>query len=368
MLAPCPLAKEQVTQHPRRVYYFLAGQPRQPIPEYVEPQIRPLMNAPRVLSPNPSSGTEDEGTEEHSIALLSGASDHHDALESVNIGQQDKHWGRARQGARDPSPSPSVDLGSSYADVDDSHNSFHVHSQSISGSFAEMSFNPTPSRGFSFITQSLARDHETSMSRSQSPPLEHDEKEFTRTASVMQLRKASEQAERSARASTQSSARGTPFEPSGAADEMQDDAMVEQHSYFEEAVAQMDNESAKAEDATTPPEHNAAQEAEDAEALFGPQSHHLLPLASLAHLNSSPMLHPTDVNTSVQVPPATLSGNQGNKPGVETRDHKTTGDDMLPLPKMEIPTNNSEYEDPDYDLRSPECVDLSELDDLFCGY
>jgi len=59
-LAPCPLAKELETVHPRRTYYFLTTFPRQPLPE--SGSVQSITQAPDIT---PSvSLTDDSGSEE----------------------------------------------------------------------------------------------------------------------------------------------------------------------------------------------------------------------------------------------------------------------------------------------------------------
>lgn len=60
-LAPCPLAKELEDVHPRRTYYFLTTQARQPLPE--SGSLQPIM--PRLADITPSvSLTDDSGSDE----------------------------------------------------------------------------------------------------------------------------------------------------------------------------------------------------------------------------------------------------------------------------------------------------------------
>lgn len=133
-LAPCPLAKELETVHPRRTYYFLTTYPRQPLPE--SGSLEPLSRMP-AITPSVSL-TDDTG------------SDDVDA--------------RRRQ----LSPSPEIDLPP--PDFDDAHDS------------GLMPLTPVGS-----VPKFRIRDlgdlaHDL-------PALEKDEREFTQTADILQKRK-----------------------------------------------------------------------------------------------------------------------------------------------------------------------------------
>lgn len=132
-LAPCPLAKELETVHPRRTYFFLAAYPRQPLPgPGVTQTTRPVIVTPSV------SLTDDSGSDD------------------------------AESRRRDLSPSPEVDLSSpEFDDADD-----------------DVAMPMTPIGSFKARHLKHSRDM-----RHDSPPLEKDEREFTQTADVLQKRK-----------------------------------------------------------------------------------------------------------------------------------------------------------------------------------
>lgn len=135
-LAPCPIAKELIPIHPRKVYYYLTTMPRQPLPE----------NSDDIVIPTPS-------------------------VSSVELDEDDEE--EEDLYVRQRSPSPEVDLSSPDFE-DDEH----------------MNLNGRPdgtSRGHDFHHHRLLHSH-----RAASPPLEGDEKEFTQTASAVRER-ASEQ-------------------------------------------------------------------------------------------------------------------------------------------------------------------------------
>lgn len=151
-LAPCPLTKEQVAVHPRRVYYFLTTRPRQDIPEYTD-AIASIPANGRVISPSVSIGPEDD-----------------EELEEIAEPIRVEHDDDMRE--RD-AMSPELEL-----DDFEMADNFKI--------FAE----PDP--------PALCRN------RAQSPPLEYDEREFSATACSMQERKLSEEAERRLRQASES--------------------------------------------------------------------------------------------------------------------------------------------------------------------
>ncbi|RMJ25746.1 hypothetical protein PHISP_03392 [Aspergillus sp. HF37] len=145
-LAPCPLAKELVPIHPRKVYYYLTTFPRQPLPETLDDNVAAGVDG-TYITPSVSSVDQDE----------------EDAL--------------ARDRSR-LSPSPEVDLSSP-----DFEDDLDLHGRD------------DPSR-ISSRAPGFADHHDRShlmhSNRAASPPLEGDEREFTQTASAVRER-ASEQ-------------------------------------------------------------------------------------------------------------------------------------------------------------------------------
>lgn len=130
-LAPCPVAKELETVHPRRTYFYLTTYQHQPIPDPA------TIHYPSraIISP--------------SISSAASRSDEADA-----------------ERRRELSPSPEVDLSSPEFDDHD------------------MITPATNAGSFSGRVDRVPRNH-----RATSPPLEKDEKEFTQTAVGMQKRK-----------------------------------------------------------------------------------------------------------------------------------------------------------------------------------
>lgn len=164
-LSPCPLGKELIPIHPRKVYYYLTTTPRQHFPlDSTDILSTPIITnlstggkgGKRIISPSLSNASVDEDAE--------AAEDRkRDAL----------------------SPSPEIDLSTPELDA------------VAPGAEDDFPTPPTPA-GSSFSGRSsLARDGSNGLmgevadlvhNRAQVPPLEGDEKEFTQTASSMAMR------------------------------------------------------------------------------------------------------------------------------------------------------------------------------------
>lgn len=140
-LAPCPLAKELETVHPRRTYYFLTTYPRQPLPESgaIQPLSHPTPQQPShsaVITPSVSL-TDDSGSDD------------------------------VEERRRQLSPSPEIDLPP--PDFDDAQMDDAMASPVGSQPKYQM-------RYYGDMRHDL-------------PPLEKDEREFTQTADGLQKRK-----------------------------------------------------------------------------------------------------------------------------------------------------------------------------------
>lgn len=243
-LSRCPLDKKLVGTHPKRVYYFLSTCPHQPIP--ADAGNAPA--APRIVTPSLSSATSEE-----------------EELDARSRGRM--------------SPSPELDL-SDY----DSH---------ASDPFSNQSHPPT--------TANISHNR-----RAQSPPLEKDEREFTQTASFLQQRRMSQEAERRRSASTTA-------DPAQSSD------------------VKMEEVSASVEETL---ESAARKDSEAAAALFGQMDHLMSFHATLPP--SSPALKSS---LHIDMPPPSLKRKEM---------------------KLEL--------DDDWVMKSPELIDIDELDDLFGGY
>jgi hypothetical protein len=135
-LAPCPIGKELIGTHPKRLYFYLSNQPRLPFPE-------PERSAPnRIISPSLTSAADDD----------------------------EEHANRTRT---ELSPSPEVELTPPDLDLD-------VHDASLPRAAAFPS-QATPCFG----------------PKHTSPPLDLHEHEFTQTAESLQQRRRSELEQRS---------------------------------------------------------------------------------------------------------------------------------------------------------------------------
>ncbi|GAM39639.1 hypothetical protein TCE0_034f11350 [Talaromyces pinophilus] len=143
-LSPCPIGKELINVHPRKVFYYLTNTPHQPLPENLEDMV--AMDEKR-LTPSLSSGSVDQ--------------DEDDAM--------------ARERSR-LSPSPEIDLSS--PEFEEEHDTFN--SRHTSGAHTNQN-----------NSHRLSHNH-----RAASPPLEGDEREFTQTASSLRERASEEKASR----------------------------------------------------------------------------------------------------------------------------------------------------------------------------
>lgn len=154
-LAPCPLGKVLVNGKCRKVFYFLTNTPHQPLPENMEDIVD--LDEKR-LTPSLSSGSVDQ--------------DEDDAM--------------ARERSR-LSPSPEIDLFSPDFD-DDRDDTFDTPHPSASHSSQNHSHHHHPHHPHH---HRLSHNH-----RAVSPPLEGDEREFTQTASSLRERASEERAGR----------------------------------------------------------------------------------------------------------------------------------------------------------------------------
>jgi len=269
-LSPCPLAKELVGTHPRRIYFFLTTSPRQAFPETVD-----LPNtANRIISPSLSSAADEE---------------------------EEENDARARSQL---SPSPEIDLSS--PDLEDDSTSVGPGA-SFSGREPLIRDGTHPP-----TTTNMAHNR-----RAVSPPLERDEREFTQTASSLQQRRRSQTVD-------------TPPAPLAAPSVSAEDAMSI-------SVSIEDDESE---------ESAALRNSEAAAALFGQADGllSLMPPQAGAPFASSPVLRPQ------------LGLDMSHVKGFAL-DAVRVEEDV----KMEEKWSWTE-------LKSPENVELDELDDLFESY
>ncbi|KAL8686773.1 MAG: hypothetical protein Q9224_005342 [Gallowayella concinna] len=168
-LSPCPLAKELIPVHPRKVFYYLTTQRRQEIPT----DSSDIFTSPLIAS----IGSSNKGGKRIISPSLSNASVDEDDSEAVELRKREAF-----------SPSPEVDLSAPYLASathmeDDFHNPPTPAGSTLSG---RSSLARDSSSGSASENISLAHNH-----RAQSPPLEGDEKEFTQTASNMRIREMS---------------------------------------------------------------------------------------------------------------------------------------------------------------------------------
>ena len=157
-LAPCPVAKELIPVHPRKVFYYLTTSPRQQLP-----------NTSDDILPSPAGGKT--GSKRIISPSLSNAS------------QEDDDPSTAEERRRTAlSPSPEIDLT---LDLDDTTQQ--------NASNVEPDF-PAPGSTLNSGRGSIARegsDCERDLGlnrRAESPPLEVEEREFTHTAQNISMR------------------------------------------------------------------------------------------------------------------------------------------------------------------------------------
>ncbi|EFQ98205.1 hypothetical protein MGYG_01241 [Nannizzia gypsea CBS 118893] len=154
-LAPCPIAKELIPVHPRKVFFYLTNSPRQPLPS----------SSSDILSPAPSPSVEKEVTPCPSLSLpdLDGGADNQS--EDDDDRDDDREDDRSRM-----SLSPEVDLDYSL--------DMMVATDSFASSLPLRQQQHSHSHG-----HRISHNH-----RAASPPLEGDEREFTLTASMVRER------------------------------------------------------------------------------------------------------------------------------------------------------------------------------------
>ncbi|KAL8733263.1 MAG: hypothetical protein Q9181_003658 [Wetmoreana brouardii] len=165
-LSPCPLAKELIPVHPRKVFYYLTTQPRQEIPA----DSSDLVTSSLITS----IGSNAKGGKRIISPSLSNASIDDDDAEAAELRKREAF-----------SPSPEIDLSVPELDaMTQTEDDFH-HPATPAGSTASSrsSLARDGSSGSSSEGRSLSHNH-----RAQSPPLDGDEKEFTQTASNMRMR------------------------------------------------------------------------------------------------------------------------------------------------------------------------------------
>ncbi|KAL2367888.1 hypothetical protein BDBG_06354 [Blastomyces gilchristii SLH14081] len=154
-LSPCPIAKELIPVHPRKVFFYLTTSPHQTLPEASDGILTPATESKRITP----------------------------SVSDPSIDPDDADEDLARERAR-LSPSPEVDLSAPEFDDEDG---VELDGHSAPGG------PHTSSRNYG-VRGNLSNLHRVSYNhRSISPPLEGDEKEFTQTASSVRERTSSEE-------------------------------------------------------------------------------------------------------------------------------------------------------------------------------
>ncbi|KIV97632.1 hypothetical protein PV10_01355 [Exophiala mesophila] len=256
-LSPCPLAKELIPVHPRKVFFFLTTQPRLPLPQSSDDILPPSLISAKNLTPSIS---------DHSLGDDSDLEQRH----------------RARL-----SPSPEVELYSPELDQEDPMQP------------------PTPGQHFSArssLNPDGTPDIRSRPNRAPSPPLEADERGFTETATAVR-------------------ARGMSLRSPTVQESVEIDEKLRSVELVEET-----------------PEVSQKRDRELGLELFGHTNSHIhVPEQKV--LGSSPMIHA--------------------KPDLSSH---------LSKPNLSLQLEELDIIESSWALKSPEQMDIDELDDLFTGF
>lgn len=325
-LSPCPMGKELINVHPRKVFYYLTTYPHQPLPENLDEMLAVDV---KQMTPSLSSGSvaqDDDDDDEEAMA---------------------------RERSR-LSPSPEIDLSAP---------EFEEEHHDLDGQDPGSCDASTP--GFSDQrAHRLSHNH-----RAASPPLEGDEREFTQTASSVRERASSEKASRqgsldvaSASASNESQAGAQSF-PVSPMDEDPMTSMSEKDDYFSNGAS-----------------HDQGNEDETVAALFGTS-----PSPSLASMSSGTTVlsEAGSISDGLQ----SLKQNIMDSPRGATPSSVVDGDAAVPsslkrpfdlvetgfsvksdMQPKQLRTFDFDFDmvmDSWSDLRSPETVEVDELDEMF---
>lgn len=324
-LSPCPMGKELINVHPRKVFYYLTTYPHQPLPENLDEMVAVDV---KQMTPSLSSG---------SVAQDDDDDDEEEAM--------------ARERSR-LSPSPEIDLSSP---------EFEEEQHDLNGQDPGNCDASTP--GFSDQrAHRLSHNH-----RAASPPLEGDEREFTQTASSVRERASSEKASRqgsldvaSTSASNESQAQQSfPISP------MDEDPMNEKDDYFSQGAAHnqdndMEDETVAALFGTSPSPSLASMVSSSGTTVLSEADSTADGLLSLKEkITDSPRgATPSSVvdgdlivSPSLKRPFDMVETGFSVKPDMQPKQLRTFDFDMV------IDSWN--------DLRSPETVEVDELDEMF---
>ena len=303
-LTPCPIAKELIPVHPRKVFYYLTVTPRQELPSS-DSDILPCIvggrgkgSPKRIISPSLSNASQDD--------------DDPSTLED-----------RRRTAL---SPSPEIDLTFDLDDV--------VHS-AVTDTAPDFPSPPaTTPASFSNSRSSMGRegsnpDRDLGLNRrAESPPLEGDEQEFTATARGMRLRGMS----------------------------------MDELNRIDTKLVTIKTEGEMTEPSESE-EERAKRSSEAAETLFGSSHHHhhhhhhqAQPQSQGGMILSSPMVKPVaaavGMNGMLDHTRDARFKNEQEAMGMATEGTSILGDSVFGL---------------GWEISRPENVDLDELDDLLDG-
>jgi hypothetical protein len=292
-LAPCPLGKELVNSHSKKIYYYLTALPRQDFPDTSSHSLLPPHHTTRVISPSESSASDTES----GPTTESGLVESDDARSRIAL-----------------SPSPELDLF-----------------------MPDLEVPPSP-----HSAPASAFPHSR---RAASPALERDEREFTQTASSLLRRSRSAELERQQQEKAQKEGNA----PDTSASDAHNGVDTEMRQSIEDGFAPEEESEEKA----------ALRNSEAAAALF----------ETFAD-------HPPSFSSPVMRATSKVDGFEGRLEKGALRpdgamDIDVNGARGGKNPVLSIDIDESSWTG-DWsmwsELKSPENVELDELDDLFGNY
>ncbi|KAI9803038.1 MAG: hypothetical protein M1825_002273 [Sarcosagium campestre] len=308
-LSPCPIAKTLIPTHPRRIYFYLTTTPHQPLP--IASTESPLPSSRRsIISPSISSDEDQELRKR--VAL---------------------------------SPSPEVDLSPPEIEEPD-HDPL-----TPAGSFS----------GRSSLARDISQLDVGLMShRAISPPLEGDEKEFTQTATQLQSKRSL--------SIDHAVVAAPPHRAQGASLAGDDGVPHRYHNSLNTNEAHIRD--ADADRAATPEseEHAALRNSEAAAALFNPGDPTAVMAPHPSVTFSSPLVRPMTSSLHINTTsPLSLNRKIGGAGTV------SSASDVVMLDIDAKATAAMDVSSPSFgplgtgswsELRSPENIELDELDDM----
>lgn len=251
------------------------------------------------------------------------------------------------------SPSPEIDLSAPELEADSGPSSLHHHQELTFSHRSSFSHDSTQPGSHPPTPANIAHNR-----RAQSPPLERDEKEFTATASSIQQRSRGLEFEKKGTMEGTGNVHQDGTEPDPATEDLREVGVDEDHS---EGTMAMDLD------------HH-----EDANAFFGHgDGLHLAPAPMLNEFSSPIMrpLHSLHISTPGTSAPSLGATTDTTHLSLRRKYGLDDADSMQGV-VIEMTDDTAELAGNAFggswhtwdDLKSPEMVELSELDDLFDRY